>query len=294
MKMHKDQVQITDKLVKSLVLQQFPQYKSLPLQKVNSTGTVNAIYKLGDELCIRLPMTAWANDSLQTEFNVLPIISKSVSITVPNIIEKGHPSSDFPFNWAIYNWIPGAIYNNAHAHISETETAKTLAKFIQELRMINTEKHHPKAGRLPLQQLDEATTTAISNCKGDIDTESALQLWQKLLTLAPWDNKPVWIHADLLKPNLLVYGGKLSAIIDFGSAGIGDPAFDIVPAWATLTSKSRQLFKNLLAVDNDTWLRAKAYALHQAVLIIPYYRESNPEFSKMAICTVNNILSDLA
>ena len=113
-----------------------------------------------------------------------------------------------------------------------------------------------------------------------------------LINTPAWDQKPVWIHADLLKPNILIKENRISGIIDFGSAGVGDPAFDIIPAWAVFNSSSRKIFREKLDVNDAIWDRACAYALHQAALIIPYYRESNPVFVKQAVDTINEIVKD--
>jgi len=289
-KMHRDELEINEATVKRLIAEQFPRFSYLPIRKVHSTGTVNAIFRLGEAYCVRLPRLAWANESLHNEWKVLPVLLNNVTLTIPRVVGKGKPNAEYPLDWAIYGWIKGSPCG--HSPISEMETASALARFISELRLIQTPEDAPKAGRKPLRELDESTEKAIAACKGDVDVEKARGIWRVLLGTEPWNGKPVWIHADLLKPNLLVHGGRLSAVIDFGSAGVGDPAFDITPAWTVLTSETRERFKNMLCVDDCTWLRAKAYALHQAALIIPYYRKSNPAFVDQAKCTMDSILED--
>lgn len=288
-KMHNNEIEVTDEIVRTLINEQFPAYKDLSIERVISTGTVNAIFRLGEEFCVRLPILNSANDSLHVEFKILPVISKKVSLNIPEVIEKGKPNSVFPHDWAIYKWIKGDTYNNSAA--DEIQVSEALAGFITELRSINVTSDLPRAGRKPLVELDDITVNALNECEGDIDIDSAKTLWKKIHSVKPWDKKPVWIHSDLLKPNLLVFNGKLSAIIDFGSAGVGDPAFDIIPAWSSLSHKTRYLFKEALNVDDDTWLRAKLYALHQAALILPYYRKTNPVFSKLAKSTILSTLS---
>ena len=123
-----------------------------------------------------------------------------------------------------------------------------------------------------------------------IDTQAASAAWALALESPPWDGKPVWIHGDLLKSNLLVQGGRLCAVLDFGEAGIGDPAADVVPAWSVFNKTGRETFRRALDVDDDTWSRARGYALHQALMIIPYYPKTNPEFVTMAKRTVEEIL----
>ena len=287
--MHKEEIEINDDIVRKLIVEQFPQFASFPMHKVYSIGTVNAVYRLGEEYCVRLPRLDWAGKSLNNEWIVLSAISQSVTLTVPQVVEKGKPGVDYPLVWGIYRWIQGDVYGSVF--VDETEAAKALAQFVIELRKVKILSNAPKAGRKPLLDLDEITVNAIAECKNDIDQQRILEIWRKLLTAKPWDGIPVWIHSDLLRPNLLVKDGKLSGVIDFGSAGIGDPAFDVVPAWTVLSSdESRGFFRRLLNVDCDTWNRAKAYALHQALLIVPYYRNSNPVFVEQAKNTINNII----
>ena len=128
---------------------------------------------------------------------------------------------------------------------------------------------------------------------GVIDTERVSEAWTRSLEATPWNGEPVWIHGDLLKSNLLFQDGRLCAVIDFGSVGIGDPAADVVPAWSIFRSISRKTFRQALGVDEDTWSRARGYALHQALMIIPYYTRTNPEFVTMAKRTVDEVLSDI-
>jgi len=151
----------------------------------------------------------------------------------------------------------------------------------------------PRGGRRPLIELDTETRSAIESAQGVIDTEMASMAWKRSLETPPWDEKPVWIHGDLLKSNLLVQDGRLCAVIDFGGVGIGDPAADVVPAWSVFTKVGREIFRQALGVDDDTWNRARGYALHQALMIIPYYPQTNPEFVTMAKRTVEEILTEL-
>jgi aminoglycoside phosphotransferase (APT) family kinase protein len=108
-----------------------------------------------------------------------------------------------------------------------------------------------------------------------------------------WGGAPVWIHADLLRPNLLVRGGRLSAVIDFGAVGVGDPAADVIAAWSIFGPTGRQAFRDALDVDDGTWRRARGFALLQAVMTTPYYAETNPGFVAQATRTVEQILVDV-
>jgi aminoglycoside phosphotransferase (APT) family kinase protein len=289
MKMHEREVDIGEELVGRLVATQFPQLADLPIHAVQSTGTVNAIYRLGDDLCARLPrVSSWAED-LEKELNWLPKLAPSLSLRVPEPVAKGHPASDYPFPWAIYRWIDGHPYSDDLVH-DERQAAADLAQFVVELRRIDP-RGAPRAGRKPLRELDAATRVAIEASRGVIDSDAAAAAWARALEAPLWDGTPVWIHTDLLRPNLLAYRGRLWAVIDFGGVGVGDPAADVIAAWSVFGQRGRATFRGALDVDG-MWNRARGYALHQAALIIPYYAETNPAFVALAKRTVEQLLAD--
>ena len=291
-KMHPDEIAIGAGLVRALLTEQFPQFASLPLKLVRSTGTVNAIYRLGEHLSVRLPRSAaWAGD-IEREWALLPKIGPHISLQIPQPVAKGRPSAGYPHPWAIYRWIEGQPYR-ADCIADQRQAASDLANFILELRQIDPQDG-PPAGRRPLSELDAATRSTIQKATGAIDTAGVSAAWERALEAPAWDGRPLWMHADLLRSNLLVRDGRLCAVIDFGGAGVGDPAFDVVPAWSVFNQNGRATFRSALDVDQGTWARARGYALHQALLIIPYYAETNPRFVCEAKRTVAEVLSELA
>jgi aminoglycoside phosphotransferase (APT) family kinase protein len=290
--MHDGEVSIDDELVRALVADQFPRLAGLPIREVRSTGTVNAIYRIGDHLCARLPrIEKWAQD-LDNEGLWLPKLAPQLSLRVPEPVGRGHPSSSYPFSWAIYGWIDGQPYADGLVD-DETRAAQDLAQFVVELRAVDDVAGASRAGRRPLRDLDAATRAAIDSSRGVIDSDAAVSAWERALEAPVWEGTPVWIHTDLLRPNLLVDGGRLCAVIDFGGVGVGDPAADVIPAWSVFGHAGRAVFRGALDVDDGTWNRARGYALHQAALIIPYYARTNPGFVEMAKCTVEEVLTDL-
>ncbi len=150
-----------------------------------------------------------------------------------------------------------------------------------------------RAGREPLRQLDAVTRAAIESLRGIVNTDEATTAWEMSLQARAWNRRPVWRHCDLLPPNLLVEGGQLKAVIDFGGAGVGDPAADVIAAWSVFGESGRVTYRGALDVDDGTWARARGFALHQALLIIPYYPETNPGFVAMAKRTVQEVVADL-
>ena len=289
-KMHPGEIDIDIALVKGLLTEQFPHLAEKPIAVVRSTGTVNAIYRLDKTLYIRLPrLEAWA-ESIDREWIWLPKLAPHISLNVPRPFARGKPSNGYPFSWAIYHWIEGAPYQDKLIR-DERQAAYDLVNFILELRSVEM-RGAPRGGRRPLIELNAATRAAIESSRGVIDTQAASEAWAHSLEAPPWNGKPVWIHGDLLRSNLLVQDGQLCAVIDFGGVGTGDPAADVVPAWSVFNTVGREIFRGALDVDKDTWSRARGYALHQALMIIPYYPESNPEFVAMAKRTVNEVLAD--
>jgi aminoglycoside phosphotransferase (APT) family kinase protein len=289
-KMHAGELDINAALIRRLLAGQFPQLADHSLRVVRSMGTVNAIFRLGDDLCVRLPrVERWA-EGIMKEWEWLPKLAPQLSLSIPKPLYLGVPAEGYPCPWAVYEWLDGEPYQDKLVY-DESQMARDLARFIKELRGVETHGA-PRAGRRPLRELKELTSSAIAAKRGLIDRDAVSAAWSCALETPVWDGEPVWIHTDLLKSNLLMRDGRLYGVLDFGSAGIGDPAFDVVPAWSVFTAEGRRVFREALDVDEATWFRAQGYALHQALLIIPYYVESNPGFMAMAQRTVGEVLGD--
>jgi aminoglycoside phosphotransferase (APT) family kinase protein len=291
MRLHDDEFDIDDELVARLLADQQPALADLPISRVESVGTVNALFRIGDDQCARLPLGERWGESLRRELHWLPRLRDGVSLQIPEPVFEGEPTPWYPSPWAVFRWIEGDTYSDALVD-DEREAARTLATFVLELRAVAIPPDAPHAGRDPLRTLDVETREAIGASSGVIDRDASLLAWERALQAPVWDGRPTWIHADLLRPNLLVHGGRLTAVIDFGGAGIGDPATDVIAAWAVFGSSGRAAYRASLEVDDGTWERARGIALHQAALIIPYYAESNPDFVALAKRTVEEILAD--
>ena len=173
-----------------------------------------------------------------------------------------------------------------------TKAATDLAQFLAALRRIDP-TGGPRAGRgVPLAQRDISTREAIQALRGMIDVDAANTVWEAALEAPVWHGPPVWVHGDMLPGNLLVKQGRLSAVIDFGGVGLGDPACDLMIAWGLFSGESRDVFRAALSVDGATWARGRGWALSQALIFIPYYLDTNPVGVAIARRTIDEILAD--
>jgi aminoglycoside phosphotransferase (APT) family kinase protein len=296
MRLHGDEVDIGADLVRRLLAEQFPHLSDLPVTEFNSTGTVNAIYRLGDDLCIRLPrVQRWAR-SLDRECAWLPLLRPGLTLRVPEPVGKGSPTSEYPFSWAVFRWIEGQTF--ARERIGdERQAAADLAQFVTELRSsrdrLAIDDDTPFGGRPTLAEQDADVRGWIAQSGDLIDGPAVTAAWEHALKAPEWDGTCTWIHGDLVPPNLLVNDSCLRAVIDFGATGLGDPATDLNPAWSAFGRAGRTLFRDLVGADDDTWRRGRGIALGQAVGLIPYYVVTNPALSELGQSMLKEILADM-
>jgi aminoglycoside phosphotransferase (APT) family kinase protein len=290
--MHDDQVDIDADILRRLLAEQRPHLAQREIAPVLSTGTVNALFRIGEDLVARLPwQAAWA-EGIDREWEWIPWLSSRITaVRLPDPVYKGSANDVFPFSWSIYRWIEGTPYDDDSVD-DETEAARTLARFVLELRALEIPVSAPQGGRDTLAELDGDTREAIESAAAVIDAAAAMTVWDEALRTPAWDRTPAWIHGDLLRPNVLVHDGHLHAVIDYGYIGVGDPATDLIPAWAVFGPAGRAAFKEMLEPDNVAWARGRGIALHQAAMIIPYYEETNPAFVALARRTIEQMLDD--
>jgi len=294
-KMHVDEVETNVSLVVQLLAAQFPQWADLPITPVDSAGTDNALYRLGDDMVVRLPRIHGAVDQVDMEHQWLPRLAPHLPLAIPTPLAKGTPAQGYPWPWSVYRWLEGE-----HAtldRIADPQQAATdLAQFIIALQRIDPAGGLPAAAHnkrgLPLATRDTRTREAIAALHGMIDADAMTTAWEAALQAPEWDRAPVWFHGDLLPGNLLVEQGRLSAVIDFGGLAVGDPACDLMIAWGLFSGESRDMFRAALQVDDATWARGRGHALSQALIFIPYYLDTNPVGVGNARRTIDEILAD--
>lgn len=294
-KMHNDEVHTDENLVRRLLAAQFPQWKDLPIQPVSSSGTDNALYRLGENMVVRLPRIYWAVGQVEKEHKWMPRLARYLPLAIPVPLEMGKPNEEYPWHWSIYRWLEGENLNHENL-INPNQTATVLAQFLIALQKIDIKDapisaEHGSRGE-PLITRDEATREAIHSLSGKIDTTIVTEIWESALRSSAWSYKPVWFHGDMLPGNLLFSNGRLSAVIDFGGAAVGDPACDLMIAWSLFTGDSRNIFRSMLGVDDATWSRGRGHALSQALIFIPYYLNTNPAGVKNAWHAINEVIAD--
>lgn len=291
-KMHAHEIDINTTLLQQLLNEQFSYWANLPITPIQSAGTDNIIYRLGTEMCVRLPRIIEATKQVEKEQKWLPKFTAFLPLAIPTLLAKGSPNKDYPWYWSIYSWLEGEniVDEKVAKKISDSkQAASDLAQFLVSLQKIDSSgaPYSHRGGELQMQ--DVATRSAIEFLRDSTDSKKALKIWEESLQAPKWNKPPVWLHGDLLPTNLLANNGKLSAVIDFGLCGIGDPACDLIAAWSFFSASARKVFREKTAVDEATWMRARGWALSIALIIIPYYQNSNPTLTKIARRIIDEI-----
>jgi aminoglycoside phosphotransferase (APT) family kinase protein len=289
--MHADEVETDAGLVRRLLAGQFPDWASLPIDPVPSSGTDNALYRLGDEMVVRLPRIRGAVAGIEKDFRWLPELAPRLPVAAPAPLARGAPAEGYPWEWGVYSWLEGENPTPGSAGDAEG-LAEDAARFIEAMHAIDPAGGPPARRGMPLAVQDERVRAALVALRGTIDTGAATAAWEEALEAPPWSRAPVWVHGDLLPGNLLLRGGRLTGVIDWAGVGIGDPACDLIIAWGLLTSETRPLFRDRLGVDDATWTRGRGWALSLALIAVPYYKDTNPEFAATARRLLGEVLAD--
>ncbi|GGS70761.1 aminoglycoside phosphotransferase family protein [Nonomuraea spiralis] len=306
-RMHADEADIDEALVRRLLAAQFPRWAGLPLRRFPSAGTVNAVYRLGDDLAVRLPRIPQGVGDVAKEQRWLPVLAPVLPVPIPAVLGSGSPGEGFPWAWSVCRWLDGdnpdagalsggplsggaAAPAAGQAAESAVDLAADLAAFVGALREVDPAGAPDAYRGGPLARLDTATRAAIGELDGLIDTGAATAAWEEALSAPEWLGGPVWVHADLMPGNLLVRDGRLSGVIDWGTLGAGDPACDLIPAWNLLPPAARDVFRAELGADDAMWARGRGRALSMALIQLPYYKDTNPAMAANARHVIGEVL----
>lgn len=274
--MHDDEVEVDAELVRRLLAAQLPALASRPLAEVEPWGTDNAIWRLGDDLVVRLPRIGWAAGQVELEATWLPRLAPHLPVELPVPVAVGEPGLGYPYPWAVHRWVPGT--GAALERIDDPAAfARDLAEVVRRLWTVPVDGAPVARNRArPLRAYDAATRRAIDGASHLIDAADATEVWEQALAAEPHPGPPVWVQGDL-EGNCLVRDGRLCGIVDWGSACAGDPAVDVQVVWSPLfTDASRQVFLDVLEVDDATLARSRGAAVNQACAALPYYLDTYP------------------
>ncbi|CEG26316.1 aminoglycoside phosphotransferase [Bacillus sp. B-jedd] len=220
-------------------------------------------------MSVRLPSASGYVPQVEKEQKWLPILAQKLSVPIPSPLAKGTPTEDYPFPWSIYKWIEGEALTRENVD-DLNQFATDLGGFLVELQSINasggplTGAHNFYRGSHP-SVYDQETRNSIKNNRDTFDEGILTRLWNLALD-SRWELDPVWLHGDVAPGNILVKNGMLHAVIDFGILGVGDPSCDAAMAWTFFDHESREVFKAVLKMDEETWNRARGWALWKALI----------------------------
>ena len=295
-KMHAEEADIDGSLVGRLLAAQFPRWAGLPIAPVRSAGTDYALYRLGEDMVVRLPRVPWASGQVEKEHEWLPRLAPVLPLAIPVPLVKGMPAEGYPWHWSVYQWLEGETATIERIH-DPRHAATELARFVAALQSVDfvggpSPGDHNSSRGEPLAMRDAETRTAIASLHGALDADAATAAWETALEEPAWQGPPVWLHGDLIATNLLARRGRLSAVLDFGCLGVGDPACDVMVAWTYLSADTRDVFHAALPVDGATWARGRGWALSFGLIALPHYQRTNPELAGIARHAIEETLAD--
>jgi aminoglycoside phosphotransferase (APT) family kinase protein len=285
------EVDISDELVRRLLASQFPEWASLQLRPLSSTGWDNVIFRLGSHLAVRLPRRRMGAVMVEKQHRWLPELALRIPLPVPVPIGHGVPDQGYPWPWSVCRWVPGDLAIDAVID-DMTAFAEAVGAFLISLWVPGPSTGPRSAFRGgELVTRDDPTRELLAQLADVVDAPAATRLWDEALALPASPEPGVWIHGDLQPANLLVERGRLSGVIDFDHFGVGDPAVDLISAWMLLPDRARPALRETSGVDDATWARGRAWALHVGLLMLSQ-SANQPLFARLGERTIHEVLTD--
>jgi aminoglycoside phosphotransferase (APT) family kinase protein len=285
--------------VRSLIREQFPQWRRLPVRPVQTPGTVNAIFRIGDELVARFPLMPESDgeqgrQQLEQEAAAAAELLHHAPFATPRPVAVGAPGVGYPAHWAVSTWVPGRPTTADDCSESDSFTTD-LAAFITAVRAIDTNGRvfagEGRGGELAAH--DDWVQECLIRSEGLLDTAVLGRVWAEMRDLPRGSTPDMMNHGDLIPPNILVAGTRLVGVIDVGGLAAADPALDLVSAWHLLDADRRRLLRDLVDCDDAEWHRGRAWAFQQALGAVWYYVESSPTMSAGCRRTLERIVDDV-
>ncbi len=297
--MHPGQLSVSPVTVRTLVAEQFPQWQHLRIQAVPSVGTVNSIFRIGDQCVARFPLVfdddeAAVRAQLEHEAAAAGELIGHTRFATPRPIAIGEPGVGYPLPWSVNTWVPG--HPATADDCSESDSfAMDLGDFINAVRAIDTRgRTFDGTGRGGvLISHDEWMQECLAHSQDLLDIATFRAIWAEMRDIPRGNARDVMNHSDLIPPNTLVAEGRLVGVLDVGGLGAADPALDLVSAWHLLDAERRQLLRDYVGCDEAEWHRGRAWAFEQALGAVWYYVDSSPTMSEGCRCTLERIVTDI-
>ncbi|MHB8247018.1 MAG: aminoglycoside phosphotransferase family protein [Acidimicrobiales bacterium] len=306
--LHEDDIDIDLPLVRALVDAVLPNLASQPLRPLDASGSSNALFRLGDDLLVRLPRQPGGSAVIDKEARWLPHVAVALPVATPKVVAVGEPDLGYPEHWSVVSWTDGQTPDVpvVGLHGAPDGLARDLADVVRALGEVEVPADALTDPALrwyrgePLAAMDATTRAYLADCRQlaslDLDLDACLRIWEAAMALPATGEAvaPRWLHGDLLAENLLVRNGRLAAVLDFGGLSVGDPTVDLIVGWEVLDPPRRELFRSLLGVDEVTWLRGRAWALTIALMTFPYYWQTMPDRCAARLTMARAVLADAA
>jgi len=282
-------------LVRRLIATQFPEWADLAIRPVEFGGWDNRTFHLGAAMTVRLPSAAHYAEQVAKEQRWLPVLAPQLPLPIPVPLAIGRADECYPWPWSVYEWRDGETA--LRERIDDLSAfAATLAGFLDALQAVDARGGPPPGSHNffrggSLYVYDAQTREALVRLDGRIDTQLATDVWEAALSTS-WQGAPVWFHGDVAYGNLLVRNGRLDAVIDFGTSGVGDPACDLAITWHMFEGQSRQVFRKARPLDAGTWARGRGWTLWKALIVAAGMAGANPVDVRRSWQVIEDVLAD--
>ena len=294
-RMHEDQVEVTADLVARLVASQFPQWAGEPVTALERTGTVNAVFRLGEHLLARLPLHPGAAGHVRQEVEAARELLGATRFPTPEPLAVGAPGEGYPFPWSVLGWLPGSTADVADvADVADAPgLARDLAEFVRGVRSLPLHgRRFAGTGRGgDLHAHDAWVAECLDRGGALLDVAPLRALWSRF-RLLPHVSADVVVHGDLVPGNVLIADGRLAGVLDVGGLAPADPALDLVAGWQLFERPTREVFREAVGGDELDWVRSQAWAFQQAVGLLRDDDRTDPAMSALGRSTLARILAD--
>lgn len=278
-------------LVEELVRTQHPDLFSAHVQEM-TPGFDNTIWRLGDDMVVRLPRRLVAVASIENEQRWLPALSPRLPLTVPTPLRVGRASAHFPWPWTIAKWIDGTPGNEVDPR-TLGRAATPLAQFFRALHCDAPPDAPTNEFRgVPLRHHEQSFLGRLLEVGPAIDREQVLRVWAASLRAAPWGGAPQWIHGDPHPANLIVRNDQLVGVIDFGDLCAGDPATDLAGGFLALPFEAiDEYLRECGSVDEATMRRTLGWAVHFGLMFILLGEAEEPTYGPIGHRAIANAVT---